>query len=102
MEIFRKILAFDFGYKDTRVRVESLESIVAASPGSPSTAETAGGTQPRADRYRTEGLLGSGKLGDVYRGTDTELGRPIAVRRLREAPREIGKADRFVRAAAAT
>ncbi|HKQ96623.1 MAG TPA: serine/threonine-protein kinase, partial [Candidatus Polarisedimenticolia bacterium] len=52
-------------------------------------------------RYRTERSLGGGRLGEVFRGVDTSLGRPVALRRLTEAPGEEGKADRLLKEASA-
>jgi serine/threonine protein kinase/tetratricopeptide (TPR) repeat protein len=104
LAIYRRILSFDFSYKDVRERVRELEALVAADPA-PDGAEREAGSgapRPRAERYRTETLLGTGHLGEVYQGTDTELGRPVAIRRVCEAPHETGKADRFLREAGAT
>ena len=35
-------------------------------------------------RYETGALLGRGGMADVYAGTDCHLGRPVAIKRLRE------------------
>lgn len=32
--------------------------------------------------YRIEGLLGAGGMGEVFRGVDTRLGRPVAIKRM--------------------
>src|SRR4029453_13970731 len=34
-------------------------------------------------RYQTRELLGSGGMSEVYRGFDAQLGRPVAIKRLR-------------------
>jgi hypothetical protein len=40
------------------------------------------------DRYRVEGALGSGSMGDVVRGIDHDLKRPVAIKILSERHRE--------------
>ena len=44
--------------------------------------------------YRVDALIGKGGMGEVYRGTDTRLGRPVAIK---ISPREFS--DRFEREA---
>jgi serine/threonine protein kinase len=55
--------------------------------------------RPEAARYRPERTLGCGRAGEVFRGSDTVLARPVAIRRLVEGPGEKGKAARFLEAA---
>ncbi len=50
-----------------------------------------------ANRYRIEALIGRGGMADVYRGTDTTLERPIAVKILTDRSDDIRK--RFLREA---
>ncbi len=50
-----------------------------------------------ANRYRIEALVGRGGMADVYRGTDTMLERPIAVKILTDRSDDIRK--RFLREA---
>ncbi len=52
-----------------------------------------------AARYHPERTLGCGRAGEVFRGSDTVLARPVAIRRLAEGPGEKGKAARFLEAA---
>lgn len=56
----------------------------------------------RQGRYQTRELLGRGGTADVYRGFDTRLGRPVAIKRLRPdlAPNPVFRA-RFRREAQA-
>jgi len=54
-----------------------------------------------AERYRTTEILGHGGMGEVYRGCDELLGRPIAVKLLRADPRDPFAAARFQREARA-
>ena len=104
LRIYQKILSFDYGYKDALSRVRAIESrplstIGARGAGSVARDES-GWSEP--DRYKIEKSIGVGKLGEVFRAVDTTLGRPVAVRRLSEGPNELGKADRFLKEAAAT
>src|ERR1041385_1009337 len=46
--------------------------------------------------YRVDALIGKGGMGEVYRGTDTRLGRPVAIK---VSSREFN--DRFEREARA-
>jgi len=38
------------------------------------------------DRYRLESLIGRGGMAAVYRGIDTRLDRPVAIKMLADAP----------------
>ena len=37
-----------------------------------------------AGRYQQQVLIGHGGMGDVYRGTDTHTGEPVAIKRLHQ------------------
>ncbi|MCA8951995.1 MAG: serine/threonine protein kinase [Planctomycetes bacterium] len=51
-------------------------------------------------RYRLDARIGAGAMGVVYRGTDKELGRPVAIKILRAAMLDAEEADaRFLREA---
>jgi len=104
VRIFQKILSYDYGYKDVLTRMRESENQPLARLGARGSgrheASESGWSEP--DRYRIERSLGTGKLGEVFRGTDTALGRPVAIRRIHEGPGEAGKADRFLKEAAAT
>ena len=50
-----------------------------------------------ADRYHIAALIGRGGMADVYRGTDTVLDRPIAIKILTDRSDDIRK--RFLREA---
>ena len=57
----------------------------------------------RIGHYRVEDKLGSGGVGEVYRGEDTRLGRPVAIKILPGHLMEDGAAlDRFRREARAS
>ncbi len=57
----------------------------------------------RIGHYRVEDKLGSGGMGEVYRGEDTRLGRPVAIKILPGHLMEDGTAlDRFRREARAS
>ncbi|HXH29042.1 MAG TPA: protein kinase [Candidatus Polarisedimenticolia bacterium] len=104
LRVYQKILSFDYGYKDVLERMRSIESrplqTLGTRGGGRRAAPESGWSEP--DRYRAERSIGRGKLGEVFRGVDTSLGRPVAIRRIHEGPDEAGKADRFLKEAAAT
>ncbi len=104
LRVYQKIVSHDYGYKDVMQRMRAIESqpltTLGARGGPKSEKAESGWSEP--GRYRFERSLGGGKLGEVFRGTDTALGRPVAIRRLSEGPGETGKADRFLTEAAAT
>ncbi len=103
LAVYQKIISYDYGYKDALARMRAIENqplkTLAARGGSRSAPEESGWAE--VGRFRIEGSLGAGKLGEVFRGTDTELGRPVAIRRLWEGSGEAGKVDRFLKEAAA-
>ncbi len=102
VSVYQKILSFDYAYKDALNRMKALEEMplvrLSARGGGRKEAPESGWSEP--NRYRVEQSLGKGKLGEVFRGVDTALGRRIAIRRLVEGPNEAGKADRFLKEAA--
>jgi serine/threonine protein kinase len=55
------------------------------------------GGRTLADRYHIDALIGRGGMADVYRGTDTVLDRPIAIKILTDRSDDIRK--RFLREA---
>jgi serine/threonine protein kinase len=102
ISIYQKVLSFDYGYKDVTARMKALEEKPLATLGTRGGAKSAAAETGWAEpgRYRTDAPIGSGKLGEVFRGFDTALGRPVAIRRLSEGPNETGKAERFLKEAA--
>jgi serine/threonine protein kinase len=58
------------------------------------------GARRDATRYVAGKSLGRGHAGEVFKGVDSVLGRPIAIRRIHEAEGEAGKAQRLMAAAA--
>jgi eukaryotic-like serine/threonine-protein kinase len=104
LRIYQKVLSFDYGYKDVLERMRAIESqplqTLGTRGGGRTAAPESGWSEP--DRYKPERPIGRGKLGEVFRGVDTSLNRPVAIRRIHEGPEEAGKADRFLKEAAAT
>ena len=100
--VYQAILAFDYAYRDALDRMHALEELPGVRGGARGeeggAAPDGGGAEPC--RYRLEESLGSGTLGEVFRGVDTALGRKVAIRRLTEGPTEVGKADRLRKEAA--
>ncbi len=99
---YQKIVAFDYAYKDALARMKAIEEMplvrLGTRGGNKSAAPESGWAEP--GRYRFEASLGAGKLGEVFKGVDTALARPVALRRLTETPAEAGKVERFLKEAA--
>jgi serine/threonine protein kinase/tetratricopeptide (TPR) repeat protein len=104
LAVYQKIVAFDYSYKDSTARMKAIESqpiiTLGARGGAKTAASESGWAEP--GRYRVEASIGAGKLGEVLRGFDTALGRPVAIRRLTEGPGETGKVERLLKEAALT
>ena len=110
LRVYETIVAHAYGYQDVLERMRTLNETMAA--GRPAAATAAGappagagkGPAPRRrsgepGRYSVGRSLGRGRVGEVFRGTDATLSRPIALRRLPEDPAAAGLSARLVKAA---
>ena len=109
-QMWRRIVEFDYGYKDAGQRLQRLAAQRAAE-------ESAAGHQapvaqdspigPPSDaaaRYVLEQELGRGGMGVVYRARDSRLGRTVAIKILnprQHTPEAIRRFEREARSAAA-
>ena len=77
-----------------RVLLRETEEEAGAAGGG----EELGGSGPwSVGRYQVQSRIGGGAMGDVFRGRDTDLGREVALKALREEHQEDTKlAQRFV------
>jgi len=99
VEIYEKILAFDYHHADVETRLAAVRARQMAQGHSELSVSTRGGpAQP--GRYQVVGELGRGGMGIVYKARDTVLDRLVAYKVLPEALKENPQALRnFLREA---
>ncbi|MDQ6976461.1 MAG: serine/threonine-protein kinase [Mariprofundaceae bacterium] len=85
--VYEYILSHDSEYKDARVRIERLNSLIDSSSATGSmgasgidTLLVAGGTKPTLGRYEIIKELGKGAMGVVYLGRDPKINRYVAIK----------------------
>jgi tetratricopeptide (TPR) repeat protein len=113
VEIFEKIMAFDYHYRDVEERLAETRALVGEEEplgatnqdrGDRTASGTRSGGAPVDDRYQIVGELGRGGMGIVYKVKDTVLDRLVAFKVLPQAltenPQAIANFMREAQAAA--
>jgi tetratricopeptide (TPR) repeat protein len=113
VEIYEKIMAFDYHYEDVERRLVEARERAAAEPALvESSSDPHGGvgsqqsvnSSRQPGRYQLVGELGRGGMGIVYKAKDTVLDRPVAYKVLpdsfKENPQALANFQREAKAAA--
>ncbi len=104
VEIYEKILSFDYHYQGVAARIEHTKEQLEAQPSGPARGGPGGssGSVTATGRYVVDSELGRGGMGVVYRARDTVLERDVAYKVLPEQLRSNATAlQNFLREAKA-